>query len=70
MLERIGSNHTGPCIDPLWPDARIQEALASIPMPDQAAQMVAADAVDEDCPYCDDYPGDVCPGCGQLVPSW
>jgi Putative abortive phage resistance protein AbiGi, antitoxin len=70
MRERIGSNYTCPCIDPLWPDARIQEALALMPMPDQAAQMVAADTVDEDCPFCDNYPGDVCPGCGQLVPSW
>jgi hypothetical protein len=50
MLERIGSNYTGPCIDPLWPDARIQEALALMPVPDQAAQMIAADAADEDCP--------------------
>ena len=70
MLERIGSNYTCPCIDPLWPDDRIQEALASMPVPDQAARIVAADAADEACPYCDYYPGDVCPGCGQLVPSW
>ena len=70
MVEKVGSNYLCPCIDPLWPDDRIQEALAAMPVPDQAAIAVAADAAEEDCPYCDYYPGDVCPGCGQLAPSW
>jgi hypothetical protein len=70
MLEQMGAHYSGPCIDPLWPDDRIQEALASIPVPDRSAQMAATDGADEDCPYCDHYPGDVCPACGQLAPSW
>jgi Putative abortive phage resistance protein AbiGi, antitoxin len=69
MVERVGSNYTCPCIDPLWPDDRIQEALASMPIPDQAAVTIPTDEADQDCPYCAFYPGDVCPACGQLVLS-
>jgi len=70
LLGRVRSTYQCPCIDPLWPDERIQEALASMPVPDQSVRTVAADPADEECPYCDYYRGDVCPGCGDLVPSW
>jgi Putative abortive phage resistance protein AbiGi, antitoxin len=69
MVERVGSNYTCPFIDPLWPDDRIQEGLASMPIPDQPAVSNPSDDVDQNCPYCDLYSGDVCPECGQVALS-